>query len=62
MNYVVSETISAGSDSYELLHPFNDYNYAVKMCTKCINESTEDDYIEFLVIDDEGDTYELPII
>ncbi len=62
MNYVVSETISAGSASYKLLHPFNDYDCAAQMCTKCVNESNEDDYIEFLVIDDTGDTYNLPII
>ena len=62
MNYVVSETITAGNDSYELQHPFNDYDCAAKMCAKCINESTDDDYISFLVIDDEGSTYELPII
>ena len=62
MNYIVSETITAGDEQFEVLHPYNDYECATKMIRQCVNECTEDDYISLFVMDNYGDSYEVPII
>ena len=62
VNYIVQETISAGDQYFEFLHPYNDYECATKMVRQCVNECTDDDYISLFVMDNFGDSYEVPII
>ena len=62
MNFIVQETISAGPDYIKIVHPFNDYDCASKMASQCLDESSDEDHIDFLAIDSTGYAFEIPLI
>ncbi len=62
MNYIVQEVISAGPHHIKVVHPFNDFDCASKMAHQCMNESSDEDIIDFLAIDSTGHAYDIPLI
>ena len=62
MNFIVQETITAGPDYIQIVHPFNDYDCAYKMASQCLDESSDEDNIDFLAIDSTGLAYDIPLI
>lgn len=62
MNYIVEEIIrTQDDDSLQLIYPFQDYDHALKTVKVCADQMSEDDTLSFLAIDDEGNTFNLPI-